>query len=363
MQLRRSHQIAFAGAVAALLALLLVVAGAGCHRSGYYRASSLPPQFMAPRMGSLQNIDLSQIARASGDSERLYAGDVVEVSIATGLEGELAPGWRLRIAEDGRVKVPLVGDVRLAGHELTSAEEAIRVAGIRSGAYVNPQVSVTLFRRRAHRVTVVGAVKEPGTHELPAAGSDVLTAVVAAGGLSEEAGTMIEIRYPASPGVAANLATFRPDGSRAPGGSGPGVTVTVDLEQLDDRADLRLPDGATVMVMPRPKRYIHVIGLVKRADQFEIPADQELRLLDAIALAGGRTVSIADKVHVMRHLPDQEEPIVITASVQAAKSDSNSNIRLAAGDVVSVEETPTTFVVGTIRDFVRFGFSSALPGF
>jgi hypothetical protein len=35
---------------------------------------------------------------------------------------------------------------------------------------------------------------------------------------------------------------------------------------------------------------------------------------------------------------------------------------LAPGDVVSVEETPLTFTVGTIQSFVRFGFSSAIPG-
>jgi hypothetical protein len=36
---------------------------------------------------------------------------------------------------------------------------------------------------------------------------------------------------------------------------------------------------------------------------------------------------------------------------------------LAAGDVVSIEETPLTFTVGTIQSFVRFGFTSAIPGF
>jgi polysaccharide export outer membrane protein len=106
------------------------------------------------------------------------------------------------------------------------------------------------------------------------------------------------------------------------------------------------------------------MGLVNRSDQYEIPEDlPEPRLLDALAMAGGQSLSIADKVHVIRQLPGRAEPVVIQASVRAAKADLTSNIQLAAGDVVSVEETPTTFVVGTIKDFVRFGFSSAIPGF
>jgi polysaccharide export outer membrane protein len=94
-----------------------------------------------------------------------------------------------------------------------------------------------------------------------------------------------------------------------------------------------------------------------------MPEDQEMYLLDAIAKANGRTLEIADKVRVIRNVPNKAEPVVVEASIREAKRDAAANIRLAPGDVVSVEETPTTLVVGTIRDFVRFGFSAAVPGF
>jgi polysaccharide export outer membrane protein len=87
-----------------------------------------------------------------------------------------------------------------------------------------------------------------------------------------------------------------------------------------------------------------------------------MRLLDAIALAGGRNLQIADQVHVIRNL-EGAEPIVIEASMRQAKRGGAANLLLAAGDVVSVEETPLTFTVGTIQSFVRFGFTSAIPGF
>ena len=54
---------------------------------------------------------------------------------------------------------------------------------------------------------------------------------------------------------------------------------------------------------------------------------------------------------------------MIEASIRDAKGDGASNLRIAAGDVISVEETPLTFALGTIQTFFRFGFSAALPLF
>ncbi len=363
------------------LAHLLLMAWAvtfvgGCGRGVLYDASNLPPQFLAPHTSSLQNVDLSQLARTVGDTESLYPGDIIEVSIATGLEAEKTPSWRMRIGEDGAVDVPLVGKVQVAGMTVTQAEHLIRDESIRRGKFVAPNVSVLLAKRRSHRVTVVGAVEKPNTYEISATSSDVLSAIVQAGGLTESAGTVVEVKHPPTPiplayepaGPGAELASMGNDqfGNRPqpPQRFAPPRTVRIDLENPTTAAshDLQLQDGSTVMVRKKPKRFIHVIGLVNKADQFEIPEGHELRLLDGIALAGGRTLSIADKVHIIRQIPNQPEPVVIQASVSNAKRDTSSNIRLAAGDVISVEETPTTFVVGTIREFVGFGFSAAIPG-
>ncbi|MBC8351315.1 MAG: polysaccharide biosynthesis/export family protein [Planctomycetes bacterium] len=360
-----------------LMTLLLSLVAAstllGCTRANLYQASSLPPELMAPRHATLQNVDLSRLARTISNSQVLYTGDEVEITIATGVEDKAPPAWKGRVAEDGSITIPLVGTVQVAGMEMIQAEQLIRAESIRRGKYVSPNVALTLTQRRTNRVAVLGAVEEPNTYELPASSSDLLTAVIQAGGLSENAGTIIEIRHP--PGLAEAPISNGGDGYSTDLASTrgrrrlvrtPPRTLQVDLTEAtnSDFGDYSLPDGATVMVMERPKRFIHVMGLVNKSDQFEIPEEiEEPRLLDALAMAGGRKLSIADKVHVIRQLPDRSDPVVIEASVRAAKADTTSNIRLTSGDVVSVEETPTTFVVGTIRDFVRFGFSSAIPGF
>jgi polysaccharide export outer membrane protein len=371
-QAPRNHRRAFLAA----LCLFLGVAGlSGCHGGPIYRATSLPQEFAAPRFGSMQNVDLSRFSRSMGDNDLLYPGDIVAITLSTGLETEEPITWKGRIADDGTANVPLVGPVQLAGARLPQAEQMVRFESIQRGKFVNPNVTVRVEARRSNRVTVVGAVKKPGTYEVPANSSHFVAAISQAEGLTEDADTIIEIKHPPLPaqaiaqntidprtGMPTTMVSYSP---QMPAGPTPPRVVRIDLEQASATgvADVHLEDGSTVMVMPRPKRYVHVMGLVRKPDQFEIPPEQDLHLLDAIALASGRTLEVADKVRVIRQVPNRTEPIVIEISVREAKLSTTANIRLAPGDVVSVEETPTTFVIGTIRDFVRFGFTAGIPGF
>lgn len=358
----------------ALVILGLAMVVSGCRSGSIYQAGALPPEFSAPHFANMQTIDLSRLAQSVADTDLLYPGDVVTISVTTGLETTEPIRWKGRIADDGTANVPLVGPVPIAGLRLPHAEDTIRVESIRRGKFINPNVTILIENRRSNSVTVVGAVEEPGVYQLPVGNSNVIAAITKAKGLTKDADTTIEIRHPplagyagadmnapGNNGLSTELAGFR----RGQGFAGmPSRTLRLDLKEAAamDNVDTHLEDGSTVMVMPRPKRYIHVMGLVRKPDQFEMPPDHELRLLDAIALANGRTLELADKVRVIRTLPDRPEPIVIEASVMQAKRNTASNIRLAPGDVVTVEETPTTFVVGTIREFVRFGFTAGIPG-
>jgi polysaccharide biosynthesis/export protein len=74
-------------------------------------------------------------------------------------------------------------------------------------------------------------------------------------------------------------------------------------------------------------------------------------------------MEIADKVRIYRMIDGQEAPIVIDASVREAKAGGPGNLRLAPGDVVSVEETPLTLAVGAVRTFARFSLSARAPIF
>ncbi len=364
-------------APAATVPLLLgLLALGGCHGS-YYTASNLPEQFAALPPRKIESIDLTKFVHTAARTDSIYAGDVLDVTVATGTEDRTPPTWSLRAGDDGMVMVPLVGQVHVVGYKLTDAENEICRASIDRDVFRHPTVTIEIKNRRSNRVTVGGAVVEPRVINLPPESSDLGTALLAVGGLREDADTIVEIRYPAS--QRQQGATPWADGPAVAGRGQDGLvgyerqhaaassirSVRVDLlsEAASEGERYYLEDGAVVMVREQEPTTFQVIGLVNRPDQFEVAAGQDVRLLDAIAMAGGRTLQLADEVRVIRNVPEHAKPVVIELSVRDAKRDGNSNIRLMSGDVVSVEETPVTFLVETIRSFFRFGFSSGIPGF
>jgi len=116
------------------------------------------------------------------DSYHIGVDDIVQVSVWRNPE----LGITVPVRPDGKISVPLVGDVNAGG--LTPAEVAKDIQE-KLGAFVrDPQVAVILTDLRSHeylsRVRVTGAVRQPVS--LPyRPGMTVLDAVLAAGGVTE----------------------------------------------------------------------------------------------------------------------------------------------------------------------------------
>jgi polysaccharide export outer membrane protein len=135
-------------------------------------------------------------------------------------------------------------------------------------------------------------------------------------------------------------------------------TLTIDLAELDaaGRNNVSLKDGDVVRVETRDPTPISVIGLVKKPGQYDMPVGQPVHVLDAIAMAGERSNEWADKIYITRHVKGENEPVVIQTSVAQAQHNNEHNIRLAPGDVVSVEKTPQTVLNDIFRSIIRFSF-------
>ena len=83
-------------------------------------------------------------------------------------------------------------------------------------------------------------------------------------------------------------------------------------------------------------------------------------MTDAVALAGGTSVTLADKIFVVRRIPESEQTAVIQVSLRKAKRNAAANLRLEPGDVVSVENTPATALYEAFN-IIRFNVSAGLP--
>jgi len=343
----------------------VVLCMVGCSRVDY-RAASLPKEFRVPPMRNIGTINLTRLSSQGLSNSLIGVRDLLELTITSGYETERVNTLLLRVADNGMVDVPLIGPVPVAGLEPTEAEQNIASLAIQRGVYQRPYVTLDIKRQWVNKITVVGAVESQGTYELPRGSSDLLGALAAAGGLTEDAAGSVEVLRKAqlttsspSEQSGASLAGYTPP---APARK---ATIRIDLAEIGHTAvgDLRLDDGDVVMVFPQDPRMVHVLGLVNKPGQFEIPPNEDVYLLDALAWAGGRTTQLADTVQVIRRLPDQPKPIVIKVSVREAKMNGDANLRLAAGDLISVEETPTTAIVGIVKSFLRFGVSATTPLF
>jgi polysaccharide export outer membrane protein len=321
----------------------------GC-TTAQYSAAKLPPELAAPVVENMEAIDLSHLAHNPTNSEMIGPGDVLDVTTVTTHSGLGATTTPVRVADNGTADVPLVGPVEVAGLEVEMAERAIAAAAVNRGIFQRPHITVTLSKPRSNRVTVIGAVKLAGVYSLPRGASSLLAAVVAAGGLIEDSSPEVEIRHSAAAQPAGSAATAAGLGVPA---EPPVVRVNL-AKAAEGERQYPIFDGDVVLVRRRVVKPVYVMGLVQHPGEFRMPANQNLCVLDALALAGDRSTQLADKVLVIRRLPGRAEPAIISVSIREAKQNGQENLRLAPGDIVTVEDTVLTATARAVTDLLHF---------
>jgi polysaccharide biosynthesis/export protein len=363
-----SYRIAYVVLVACALAIAMI--GSGCGAGRTYRAAALPPELGAPAVLDLESINLSGLSNPSVSVEVIQPGDVLEVSMINDYAKLTTTTTPIRVADDGTAAIPLVGKVGIAGLEVEQAEQVVNAQSIQRGVFRNPCITITMKQCRTRNVTIVGAVNKPGAHELPRGSSSLMAALVAAEGLTKEAGTEVEIRHTDTRHLAAGVLP-----QQAVNGAD-GATMLASYQQMPPsvtKVDLRaatsgavivpeLQDGDVVHVMKRTLKPIYVIGLVRKPGEFPYPTNQEIRVLDALALAGGVSNPVSEDIVVIRQKPGAPEPVRIAVSLQSAKN-GRDNLTLARGDTVTVEQTPLTAVVDVVQTFIRFSVGGSVSWF
>lgn len=194
----------------------------------------------------------------------LNPGDELVLTLWGAVDADL----RLVIDRSGRVNIPRVGPVMLAGVRYVDATDVIRrrVAQV----FRNFDLSVSLAQLRGIRIFVTGFVDRPGTYTVSSLAS-VLQGLLRAGGPSA-AGSFrhIELRR---------------------GGQPPVVYDLYDLLLKGDRATDRQLQPADVIHVGPIGRQIAVVGSVNRPAIFELRETETVA--DAMKMAGGFT-AIAD---------------------------------------------------------------------
>jgi polysaccharide biosynthesis/export protein len=253
-----------------LRALVLLCAIVGC-RSNYYTARSLPVGLQAPPIPDSSALNLERIGADGVGTSQIGPGDLVSLTIVSGSADEKVTPFPARVAQDGAIVVPLVGSVKVGGMEPIAAEQQITAAAIERGIYRQPSVTVTITQRATNRITVLGAVAKPGVVELPRGSCDIASALAAAGGLSNTAGTQVEVLHRGQTALSAtNSKPLTPEDANgvklasleesAAGVEAPLAMTRIDLSEAGSSSlqSRQLEDRDVVNVLPLEKRYIHV---------------------------------------------------------------------------------------------------------
>jgi len=349
-----------------LWAWCVVLAITGCAQR-VYRADRLPAELMANIPVPIDAIDLSGLSDPAVQTDVVHPGDLLEVTLITDFSKWTTSSTPVRVGPDGSIEVPLVGRVHVAGLGIEQAEQTVAAESVTRGIFRTPCITLTLKQPRMNKITVLGAVAKPGVQEIPRTSSTLLAALVAAGGLSKEAGPEVEIRRGRPPEETASQRAGDAETSLSANEHSSGLppgTIRINLATAgkDGSGPCLLEDGDVVHVLKREVPPVSVIGLVHKPGAVEYPSNRPLYFLDAVALAGGVSSPVADKALVIRRTADQKTVAQIEVSLQAAKRGSQ-NLELQPGDTVSIERTPATVVVDTLQTFFRIGFSSSLPIF
>jgi polysaccharide biosynthesis/export protein len=341
--MKQKHQLRSSGFLLkhllVLLACVLVVAGCG---------GGVPPkQAMALNdpQGSPKSAEASEInsalaaaalqsSVASADYQ-LAPEDLLEITLYNIPESEARITPRkteVRISQEGMVTLPLLGDVRAAGLTTLALEQSLRQ---RYDKYLrNPQVGVVVKEYRGQQVTVTGAVKTPGVFQLTGP-KTVVDLLSMAGGISDRAGSQV------------HLYRQGPEGRQS---------YIIDLAALARNPSLvNMPVQPGDMLSVPLSGMFFVDGAVSSPGSY--PLAQSYTLTQALAIAGGVTVALANnkEVSIFRR-GEGLEAEKITVNLNDIRDGKADDPQIAPDDVIVVPISTAKYIVE------RFLGKIGLPG-
>ncbi|HER63515.1 MAG TPA: hypothetical protein ENO11_06025 [Desulfobacteraceae bacterium] len=272
----------------------------------------------------------------------LGSGDLITITV---FESEEL-NTETRISSRGDVAMPLLGRVHVEGLTAVEAEKKIEQALIKDYMHT-AHVSLFIKERMNQQITLVGAVKQPGTFETQSR-KRILEVLAFAGGLSSTAADTAYI-------------------TRKNKDDATNQVFLVDLDALltEGKVDMNmLIQGGDVIFIPESDM-IQVDGAVRRPGSFKI--DGDLTVDSAIASAGGlANYADEDDIKLIRKNREGKREIVQLSldNIIAMKENRNKDIKngpwqellLRDGDVIFVEAS------GVRSFYSGVGFSVGFMG-
>jgi polysaccharide export outer membrane protein len=225
-----------------------------------------------------------------------------------------------RVLDGGTIELPLLGAIPVAG--MTAGEIRARVEALVLEKYVNrANVSVVIKEFANKPVSVLGAVLRPGSLSISGRWT-LMTAITAAGGLSDKAGSRILVLRRADNGLSDTL-EIRTDDLFA---------------SATELWNIPIQPADVINVVPRTSITVFCLGQVNTPGALLFDSEDRLTLLSVIAKAGGLNERASNTIRVKRLGPDGKdvESVVDFKRIVAGK---DPDLAIKPNDVIVVKES------------------------
>lgn len=170
-----------------------------------------------------------------------------------------------QIDENGKIAVPLIGSIEVAGLTPSAAQKRIAQALVSGGFIIKPNVNLIVKQYRSQQISVLGQVNKPGNYALES-NSNITDLLGLAGGIGPQGSDTVILMHKQN---------------------GKLVTTKIDTLSLfkDGQHNLDYPitAGDTIFV-PRAEVF-YIYGEVQHPGAFRY--EKNMSLMQAIALGGG----------------------------------------------------------------------------
>jgi len=238
----------------------------------------------------------------------------------------------LQIDPGGFLDLPLLGRIKAAG--LTVEQLRSELLERLSVDVREPSVSIDIVEFGSQPVSIIGAVAQPGVHQLR--GRRTLAEVLSvAGGLRADAGPIIKISR------------------RMEWGKIPLPTAAVDAKGEFSVAEIGLKDFLAVNnpaenILIRPHdviavpsaEMIYVIGAVGKPGGFALNEHDSMSVLQALSLAGGLgDMHAAGNSKILRLAPESSERKEIQVDLKKVLTGKEKDVALQPNDILFVPDS------------------------
>ena len=261
----------------------------------------------------------------------------------------------VRVGDAGDISYPLIpAKIAAAGLTPFQLEEKMEQLLVENGLVTRPQVSVFVKEQNSQPVSVVGAVVRPMVYQVIRP-TTLLEILADAGGITDDAGSMVIITRGASAAAARKAAAVvgaSANGNASavavtgddPLGQGPQI-ITIRLKDLLETGDSSYNIsvyGGDVIAVPRAGIVYVMGGGISQPGGYVLQSHgDQITVLKAVALAHGTSgFAKPDHAVIMRNNPVTGKRDVIPVPIKEIENHKTEDVAMKSNDILYIPDSP-----------------------